>query len=110
MHLGNLTSTGLSNSKNLIHIILNNAAHDSVGGQPTCGNEVDIPLIAEACGYSSVIAMSKLDEVRNYIKQIKKQPGPHLIELKVKKGSRGDLGRPTSSPVQNKEALMENIW
>ena len=84
MHLGNLTSTGQSGAKNLIHIVLNNAAHDSVGGQPTCA-----------------------DEIRNYIEKIKSQPGPHLLEVKIKKGSRSDLGRPTSSPIQNKEALMK---
>ena len=51
--------------------------------------------------------MSKLDEIRNYIEQIKDQSGPHFIELKIKKGSRSDLGRPTSSPIQNKKALMK---
>ena len=53
MHLGNLTSTGQSGAKNLIHILLNNAAHDSVGGQPTCADKIDLPLIAKACGYIS---------------------------------------------------------
>jgi phosphonopyruvate decarboxylase len=51
--------------------------------------------------------MSKLDEIQNYIHQIKGQPGPHLLEIKIKKGSRDDLGRPTSSPAENKEALMK---
>ena len=101
MHLGNLTSTGQSGAKNLIHILLNNAAHDSVGGQPTCANEIDLPLIAKACGYVSVKSMSKLDELRNYIKQIKGQPGPHFLEVNWLKS---DLGRPTSSPIENKEA------
>lgn len=109
MHLGNLTSTGQSGAKNIIHIILNNAAHDSVGGQPTCAAEVDLPLIAKACGYVSVKSISKLDEIQNYIEKIKGQPGPHLLEVKIKKGSRSDLGRPTSSPVQNKEALMKGF-
>jgi phosphonopyruvate decarboxylase len=107
MHLGNLTSTGQSGAKNLIHILLNNAAHDSVGGQPTCADAIDLPLIAKACGYVSVKSMCKLDEIQNYIEKIKGQPGPHLLEVKIKKGSRSDLGRPTSSPTQNKEALMK---
>jgi phosphonopyruvate decarboxylase len=107
MHLGNLTSTGQSGAKNLIHIILNNAAHDSVGGQPTCAHSIDLPLIARACGYASVKSMSKLDEMPSYIEKIKGQYGPHLLEVKIKKGSRSDLGRPTSSPIQNKEALMK---
>ncbi len=107
MHLGNLTSTGQSTAKNLIHIILNNAAHDSVGGQPTCAHSIDLPLIAQACGYASVKSVSKLDEIGSYIEKIKYRSGPHLLEVKIKKGSRSDLGRPTSSPIQNKEALMK---
>ena len=107
MHLGNLTSTGQSGSENLIHIILNNAAHDSVGGQPTCADLINLPLIARACGYVSAKSVSKIDGIINYIEKIKGQPGPHLLEVKVKKGSRSELGRPTSSPVQNKEALMQ---
>ncbi len=107
MHLGNLTSTGQSDAKNLIHIILNNAAHDSVGGQPTSAHSIDLPLIAKACGYASVKSISKLNEMKSYIEEIKDQSGPHLLEVKIKKGSRSDLGRPTSSPIQNKEALMK---
>ena len=109
MHLGNFTSTGQSGAKNLVHIILNNAAHDSVGGQPTCAHSIDLPLIAKACGYASVKSMSKLEEIRSYIEQIKGQPGPHLLEVKIKKGARSDLGRPTSSPIHNKEALMKAL-
>jgi len=109
MHLGNLTSTGQSGAKNLIHVLLNNAAHDSVGGQPTCADAIDLPLIAKACGYVSVKSMSQLDEMQNYIEKIKSLPGPHLLEVKIKKGSRSDLGRPTSSPIQNKEALMKTF-
>tara|TARA_B100001059_G_scaffold236603_1_gene288180 strand:- start:9726 stop:10847 length:1122 start_codon:yes stop_codon:yes gene_type:complete len=109
MHLGNLTSTGQSGAKNLIHILLNNAAHDSVGGQPTCADAIDLPLIAKACGYATIKSMSNLDEMRNYIEQIKDRPGPHLLEVKIKKGSRSDLGRPTSSPTQNKEAIMRAL-
>ena len=107
MHLGNLTSTGQSGAKNLIHILLNNAAHDSVGGQPTCANMVDIPLIAKACGYASTSSISDINEILNYINQFKQLPGPHLLEVKIKKGARSNLGRPTSSPLQNKEALMK---
>ena len=69
MHLGNLTSTGQSGAKNLIHILLNNAAHDSVGGQPTCGDMIDFPLIAKASGYQSFKSMSKLDEIQNIFRR-----------------------------------------
>ena len=68
---------------------------------------IDLPLIAKACGYASTKSMSKLGEIRNYIEKIKGQSGPHLLEVRIKKGSRSDLGRPTSSPIQNKIALMK---
>ena len=109
MHLGNLTSTGLSKTKNLIHILLNNSAHDSVGGQPTCANMIKLTSIAKACGYASIKSTSNLNEIEGHIKKIKNEPGPHFFEVKVKKGSRADLGRPTSSPRENKEALMESF-
>lgn len=107
MHLGNLTSTGQSGAKNFIHVLLNNAAHDSVGGQPTCASAIDIPLIAKACGYVSSVSISNINEIKNCIEFLKSKPGPHLLEVNVRKGSRSDLGRPTSTPAQNKEALMK---
>ena len=107
MHLGNLTSTGQSGARNLIHILLNNAAHDSVGGQATCANEVDIPLIAKACGYASASSICELSEMESYINRFKLLPGPHLLEVRIRKGSRSNLGRPTSTPLENKEALMK---
>lgn len=106
MHLGNLTSIGQSEAKNFIHILLNNAAHDSVGGQPTCADRLNILAIAEACGYASSKSFSNLDNIKNYIDEIKSISGPHFIEIKIGKGSRSNLGRPTLSPVNNKKSLM----
>lgn len=106
MHLGNLTSIGQSEAKNFIHILLNNAAHDSVGGQPTCADSIDMLSIAKACGYASVKIFYNLDNIKNYIEKIKMLPGPHFIELKIGKGARSNLGRPTLSPISNKESLM----
>jgi phosphonopyruvate decarboxylase len=107
MHLGNLTSIGQSGAINLIHILLNNSAHDSVGGQPTVAGQVDLTLIAKACGYASVGSISEIEKIGSYIMQLKHHPGPHLLEVKIKKGSRAALGRPTSTPRENKEALMK---
>ena len=106
MHLGNLTSTGQSKSKNLIHVLLNNAAHDSVGGQPTCADKINIPDIAKSCGYTSVNSIKNLHEIAPQLDRCRKEVGPHLLEIRVRKGSRNDLGRPTSSPSENKKALM----
>ena len=109
MHLGNLTSIGQSKASNLIHILLNNAAHDSVGGQPTSANMINISEIASSCGYSSSSSISSINELQEIITILKSTPGPHFLEIKVSKGSRDNLGRPTSTPIENKEALMENF-
>jgi phosphonopyruvate decarboxylase len=109
MHLGNLTSVGQSGAKNFIHILLNNAAHDSVGGQPTCANHIDLPSIAKSCGYQSALSINNVADILDIIARLKASPGPHFIEIKVKKGARTDLGRPTSTPSQNKEALMNYL-
>lgn len=107
MHLGNYASIGQSGAKNIIHILLNNGAHDSVGGQPTCANNIDLPFIAKSCGYVSTKSISSADKIHECINKFKQQSGPHLLEIKIRKGSRSDLGRPTSTPFQNKKALMK---
>ncbi len=107
MHLGNLTSIGQSGEKNFIHILLNNAAHDSVGGQPTCANHIDLPAIAKACGYQSALSIDQAESISGVVAAMKQSPGPHFLEIKIKKGARADLGRPTSKPCENKEALMK---
>ena len=109
MHLGNLTSIGQSGAKNLIHILLNNAAHDSVGGQPTCAANIDITSITAACGYKSSASISDLNQIKKIVQQFKLIPGPHMLEIKICKGSRQDLGRPTNSPKYNKELLMSYL-
>lgn len=106
MHLGNLTSVGQSKATNFIHVILNNAAHDSVGGQPTLANHVSLSNIAKSCGYNSVRSINNCEDILSAITNAKNNTGPHFIEIKVKKGARSDLGRPTSTPNENKQALM----
>lgn len=106
MHMGNLTTVGLSHSENLLHIILNNAAHDSVGAQPTCAGKISLPDIAIAVGYSSANTISQIVEIGPEIKRLKNSIGPHFLEIQIKTGARDDLGRPTLSPVENLAHLM----
>lgn len=106
MHMGSLAVIGSLHLNNYIHVVFNNGAHDSVGGQPTVGLQIELSSVAKACGYQGVFSVSDnhtLHEVLNLIKGI---DGPIFLEIKVKKGARKDLGRPTTSPVQNKDALM----
>ena len=106
MHMGALAIVASKKPGNYVHVVFNNGAHDSVGGQPTVGLNIDLPAIAKAAGYNAVYSVSTKDELQNILSTLSGMTGPVLLEVKVKKGNRKDLGRPTTTPVQNKEALM----
>ena len=105
MHLGNMAIAGQSQCGNLTHIVLNNSAHDSVGGQPTVGGKIGLPAIAAACGYDVVLAPSNLHDLH----VLHGQGKPRFIEIKVAKGARKDLGRPKESPQVNKTLFMATL-
>lgn len=106
MHMGNMAITASMQPKNYIHIIYNNGAHDSVGGQPTVGLDIDFIAIAKAIGYKRAFTCDSAVSLKSNLIEAQTAEGPSLIEVKVKKGNRKDLGRPTTTPIQNKEALM----
>ncbi len=107
MHMGALAIIGARKPANFKHIVINNAAHDSVGGQPTAGFEIDIPNIARACGYIAVMRAESVDEIYKKLPLLQKSHGPALLEIRVNKGARAELGRPTTSPIENKQAFMK---
>lgn len=106
MHLGGLATIGLNGPKNFKHIVLNNGSHDSVGGQPTAGFNINIPAIAMACNYKVAFHADKQTELEEKMQLLKSVEGPALLEVKVAKGARNNLGRPTISPIENKNAFM----
>ena len=106
MHMGNMAITASMNCKNYVHVVFNNGAHDSVGGQPTVGLKIDLCGVAKAVGYKSTYSVDTMDALQEALTTIKDEEGPILLQVCVKKGNRKDLGRPTTTPVQNKEALM----
>jgi len=109
MHMGSLAIIGNSSASNLIHIVINNGAHDSVGGQPTVAHYINLTDIAKACGYKYTKSILVVDEIRNIFAEIVGVDGPIFIEIKTNKGSRKNLGRPTTSPLENKLELMKII-
>jgi len=109
MHMGALGVIGNAASPNLLHVVINNGAHDSVGGQPTVGFDIDIPAIATACGYREAVSVSEPDALEAEITRLRGEAGPVLLEVKVNKGARADLGRPMSTPIENRDALMKHI-
>ena len=88
-------------------IVANKGAHDSVGGQPTVGLKIDLPAVAKAVGYKATYSVDNKAELENVLAKVNSFESPALLEIKVKKGNRKDLGRPTTTPIQNKEALMD---
>ena len=109
MHFGSLIINATESSKNFKHIIINNGSHDSVGGQLTAGFKVDITKIANNIGYKTLKSSLNEEELSNGIKKLLQLDGPALLEVKVKKGYRKSLGRPTTTPEENKIGFMQNI-
>ena len=119
MHLGNVLTAGITAPANFKHVVVNNNAHESVGAQPTGMGGVDVPAIALGSGYrwaESVAPAAPEDarfddgvgeqELRSKLAALKSAEGPALLEIRTRTGARTDLGRPTSTPADNKAALM----
>ena len=106
MHMGSMAIVANKAPKNYVHVVFNNGAHDSVGGQPTVGLKIDLPSVAKAVGYNQIYSVETIEYLKELLERLKAQEGPIFLEVKVKKGNRKDLGRPTTTPIQNKEALM----
>lgn len=122
MQMGNMAIAGAAHQPNLIHIVLNNAAHDSVGGQPTVGGDIDLCKIAAGCGY--YVADKFTSGTRADLKAMLRErldqaiyswacDGDDVqttfIEIQVAKGARADLGRPKEPPQTNKALFMKTL-
>ncbi len=106
MHMGGMSTITTIGPKNLTHIVINNGVHDSVGGQPTVSREIDVLAIAKAMGYDTVASVDDVPALKDAIGHAE---GTAFIEVMVRKGNRDDLGRPKTTPVENKESLMKFI-
>lgn len=112
MHMGSMAIVANKAPKNYVHVVFNNGAHDSVGGQPTVGLKIDLPAIAKAVGYPQTYSVSTKEELETVLSSITNNlspitQAPIFMEVRVRKGNRKDLGRPTTTPIENKEALMD---
>ena len=109
MHMGNMAITASMHLNNYVHVVFNNAAHDSVGGQPTIGFDIDFTSIARSMGYKSVCCVKDREGLVRACHDISSTDGSVFIEVRVKKGNRKDLGRPTTTPIHNKEIFMKYL-
>lgn len=107
MQMGGMATIGTRNPSNMVHFVMNNGAHDSVGGQPTVGRQIDLCAIAAGCGYENVVKVETPEELDAVLHDDETKSKLTFVEVFVTKGARKDLGRPRSTPVQNKEALMD---
>lgn len=102
MHMGAMAVIGSVSPQNLIHVVLNNGAHESVGGMPTVANDIDFASIAKACGYKSAVCVNAIDALDAELVAAKNRNSLSFIEVKCAIGSRSNLGRPTTSAAENK--------
>lgn len=111
MHLGALPVIGKRSPARLIHVVINNRAHETVGGMPVCSGRLNLEKEAEAAGYVKVLSADSegtLEEALKIINNIE-TGGPVLLEIRCACGARDDLGRPTTTPRENRDALMKFI-
>ena len=109
MHMGAMALIGANRPGNLIHIVLNNEAHESVGGMPTVAGRLDLPAVARACGYPSTMSVDTAEELDKALATAKAERKPAFIEVKCALGARENLGRPTNTPIENKQAFMKYL-
>lgn len=109
MHMGAMAVIGATAPKNMIHIIINNGAHETVGGMPTVATNIDLVTIARACGYSNAVSVDTFAALDKELEEAKKRNEISLIEVKCSIGAREDLGRPTTTAIENKENFMRYL-
>lgn len=109
MHLGSMAVLGANAPSNVVHIVINNGAHETVGGMPTVAEKIDLVKIAEGCGYKSAVCVDNFDALDEALKKAKTKNELTLIEVKCSIGARDDLGRPTTTAIENKENFMKYL-
>ena len=109
MHMGSLALIGNKNPENFYHIMFNNSSHESVGGLPTIMSDIDIEDVVLACGYNEVFNASNLEELNDVLSKFIKSKGPVFLNIDVNIESRKDLGRPTTTPIENKNDFIKKL-
>lgn len=106
MHMGALALIGRVRPENLVHVVINNGAHETVGGQPTAADGLNLWEVAKACGYPHAVAVERPEELIFELEQAKNRRQLSFIEVKCALGARKDLGRPTTAAIENRKRFM----
>jgi phosphonopyruvate decarboxylase len=107
MHMGAMAVVGANAPKNLVHIVINNGAHETVGGMPTVASQMDLVAIAKACGYPKAVSVDTFEALDRELKSAKAAEKLTFIEVKCSIGARENLGRPTTTALENKQNFMD---
>ncbi|MBR6221110.1 MAG: phosphonopyruvate decarboxylase [Clostridia bacterium] len=109
MHMGAMAVIGANRPKNLIHVVINNGAHETVGGMPTVAGGIDLVGVAKACGYPDAVSVDTFEALDGALEAAKARGELSLIEVKCAIGARDDLGRPTTTALENRQNFMEYL-
>lgn len=109
MHMGAMAVIGANAPKNIVHIVINNGAHETVGGMPTVASKINLVAIAKGCGYPNTVSVESFEELDEVLEQAKSKDELSLIEVKCSIGARENLGRPTTTAQQNKAAFVRHL-
>lgn len=107
MHLGAMAVLGQKKPANLVHVVINNAAHETVGGMPVCEGNLNLTGMAMSAGYRHVSRAATEMELYQAVDAAMTAGELAFIEVMCAVGARDDLGRPTTTPQQNRDALMK---
>ncbi len=109
MHMGSMAVLGANKPDNLVHVVINNGAHETVGGMPTVASQIDVVAIAKACGYPNAVSVDNFEDLDKELLAAKARNELSLIEVKCSIGAREDLGRPTTTALENKQNFMDYL-
>lgn len=106
MHMGAMAVIGACKPENLIHVVINNEAHETVGGMPTVAGHTDLVAVAKACGYPYAARVERFEDLDRELAAAKARRALTFLEVKAALGARADLGRPTTTALENKKNFM----
>ncbi len=109
MHMGSMAVIGSNHPENMVHVLINNGSHETVGGMPTVASDIDFVAIAKACGYPNAVSVDNFEDLDAALNKAKAANQLSFIEVRGSIGARADLGRPTTTALENKENFMDYL-
>ena len=109
MHMGSASLAGQLKMSNFYHILINNFVHESVGGQATASKFIDYSIISKGLGYKNIFNSNNENSFNSLMEKNLSKKGPNFFQIKIKPGSREDLGRPDKTPIESKIHFMKSL-